>query len=253
MLRRLCSFMVANLFAAALASSHAVAGQALHFEPPHKHPALARAILITGDGGYTRIEKAIARRLSRDGVDVVTLDSRTYFSSPHSVKWIAASLETLSRAPNSAPVVLVGYSFGADLIPLIWPDLDRAARARISSVALISPTHDASTTVDASGRYDPATMPMVDLATHAGNLPLERLTCISGRVEVASGYSSCRDAALAGARVIELDGGHDFGGNSDAVAQLVAELVTNTMSLGSVQALPRMGSVKHPSSDRRVR
>ena len=227
---------------AALPLGSALADQVLHFNPPRKGPAVARAVLITGDGGRSLIERSIAHRLSGDDIDVVTLDSRSYFASERSLKWIAGSLDALSRTPRPSPVLLIGYSFGADLIPLVWPDLEKSTRARISTVALVSPTHDASSVVDPTGHYDPKTMRMVALASHLGHLPTDRLTCISGRDEVASGYSSCLDAAFAGATVIELDGGHDFGGNPKAVADTVAELAAQAIRGHAPRVGPAVGN-----------
>jgi len=215
------ALVLAVLSTAALAAS----AQVLHFDPPHGGPPIAKVVLISGDGGVGTIEKHIAHRLADERIEVVTLDSRAYFKRDHSVKWIAAAVETLSRGHKAEPVVLLGYSFGADIIPLIWSELDQAARARFTNVALISPTHDASTVVDPTGRYDANTMSMVQLSAHAGHLPLRRMVCITGRQEVADGYSSCRDPVMTGARIIELDGGHDYGGRPDEVADIVADLV----------------------------
>jgi type IV secretory pathway VirJ component len=194
----------------------------MHLFPSAIQPERARVLLLSGDGGVGAVERTLTRHLVRLGFDVVMIDCRRAFATRRSRSWIAGYLAALHPRSAGRPLVLIGYSFGADLIPLVWSRLDEALRARVALIALVSPTHDGSTVVDVTGRYDPALMTMTRLSASAASLPMARVLCVSGAAEVNSGYSSCHDAPLAQARVVDVAGGHDLGGEAGVVAELVA-------------------------------
>lgn len=219
--------LVALALLAAPGSATAREHQPLHFEPAPGGHAIAKVILISGDGGWKHIEREFAAGLAADHVDVVGIDSRIVFARHQSAARVAAYIDALSR--TKLPIVLIGYSFGADLLPIVWSDLDATAQARIAAVILVAPTHDGSTEVDPTNVYDPLLHPMIPLANQARRLPISRLVCIASEEETESGYSSCRDAPLRGAINLVFAGGHDFDDASHEVVSMVSRLVIDAV------------------------
>ena len=81
------------------------------------------AIVYSGDGGWRDIDKDIADRLHELGMPVVGVDSLRYFWSEQRPKVAAADLAQIIAhyriAWQRGRVILIGYSFGADVLPFL--------------------------------------------------------------------------------------------------------------------------------------
>jgi type IV secretory pathway VirJ component len=101
----------------------------------------AMAVILTGDGGWADIDKTVAAGLAAAGVPVVGWSSLRYYWTPRTPEAAARDLarivEHYSAAWKRQRVLLVGYSFGADVLPFLVNRLPSSALARISSVSLL--------------------------------------------------------------------------------------------------------------------
>jgi type IV secretory pathway VirJ component len=106
------------------------------------------AVFYSGDGGWASLDKGVSRRLAAAGVSVIGVNSLRYFwherQPEQAAKDLTRVLEFYLRdRPERDKVLLVGYSTGADVLPFIVNRLPDALRARVASVTLIAPGHDA--------------------------------------------------------------------------------------------------------------
>src|SRR5512132_3407077 len=103
------------------------------------------AILLTGDGGWSQVDKVIAQKLSSDGDAVVGLNSLHYFQHKRTSAGVAADVTELARAScqrwSCQRIVLIGYSMGADVLPFVVNQLGADVRAKVAQVDLISLGH----------------------------------------------------------------------------------------------------------------
>ena len=101
----------------------------------------AMAVILTGDGGWADIDKSVAAGLAAAGVPVVGWSSLRYYWTPRTPEAAARDLarivEHYSAAWKKERVLLVGYSFGADVLPFLVNRLPAPALARIGSVSLL--------------------------------------------------------------------------------------------------------------------
>jgi type IV secretory pathway VirJ component len=106
------------------------------------------AVLLSGDGGWADIDKALADGLSAAGIPVVGWSSLDYYWSPRSPAAAAADLARIvmhySAAWKRPRVIVVGYSFGADVASFLVNRLPSAAKAHVSRVALLGPSEHAA-------------------------------------------------------------------------------------------------------------
>jgi len=106
------------------------------------------ALLMTGDGGWAGLDQELAARLSQSGVPTVALNSLKYFWTQRTPDETARDVTRLLRhylaAWNKQRVLLVGYSFGADVLPFVVNRLPQDLRARIASVSLLGIDANAS-------------------------------------------------------------------------------------------------------------
>jgi len=108
-------------------------------------PAVPRgpllAIIFSGDGGWRDIDKTIAQRLCSEGVSVIGWDSLRYFWSRKSPEQIANDLsqviDTYATRWGASKVALIGYSFGAGIIPFAYDRLPREAKERVVQLSLL--------------------------------------------------------------------------------------------------------------------
>ena len=187
-------------------------------------PAAARhdtmAIVFSGDGGWRDIDRELGEALAKDGVPTVGVDSLRYFWKARPPRTIAADITRIvdhySKVWNVHHVALVGYSFGADVLPAAYDRLPAAERARVSVVSLLALSRWALFQFDVGGWLgmdgDTSHPTLPDVA----RIPAGILQCVYGSDD---DDSVCADLKATGAEIIEMDGGHHFGGDYATLAR----------------------------------
>lgn len=185
---------------------------------PSTTPPKAVAIFISGDGGWRDIDKTMGEWLSTQGIHVVGLDALHYFWSKRTPQELAADITTLVKDADpqaKLPVMLIGYSFGADTIPFAYPLLSKELQERTKVLGLMAPSLSTSMQVTISGwlGIDDSGYP-VPPAIAA--LPKDKVLCIYGKEDDEGG---CEDPAVKDITKIETDGGHHFDGEYTDIAK----------------------------------
>ena len=203
-------------------------------ELPAAKPGPHLVILLSGDGGWRDIDKQIGEYLAGHGVSVIGLDSLRYFWRRKDAKQIAADLQRIAdyylEKWTLTGLGLAGYSFGADVLPMTWPELEPATQARTHVIALlgISPTFDLEVSV--SGWLGLHSSTNVDMRPFLGKLPKARVLCFYGEEEKSGNETACVLPELAGATLIERPGGHHFDGNYQLLADEILKRLPTTAS-----------------------
>lgn len=189
------------------------------------------AIVLTGDGGWAEIDKKVSARLAEGGVPVVGWSSLKYYWTPRTpgaaAHDLARILERYERAWGKRRVLLVGYSFGADVLPFLVSRLPADLRARVALVGLLGLSEQASFEFHVAGWLGVETghQPTVPEVARLGTTPV---LCLRGEDETDS---ACRLLHGAAVRTVTLPGGHHFGGDYERIADaLLAELAARDTS-----------------------
>ena len=181
----------------------------------------AIALMLTGDGGWARGDRALAQTLARGGVAVVAMDTRAYLRAAHrtpesAARDVAEILERYAALWHRDRLLLVGYSRGADLAPFIVSRFPAELRARLALVALVGFTDHASFDFhwqdllhDTRRSSDLPTRP--ELSRIAGT----RILCVYGADERDSLCPSLDGSAV---RVARIPGGHVLDASTGAAA-----------------------------------
>jgi type IV secretory pathway VirJ component len=180
------------------------------------------ALLLTGDGGWAGLDQELAARLAASGVPTVGLNSLKYFWSARTPEETARDVARLMRhylaAWNKQRVILVGYSFGADVLPFVVNRLPPELRTRVASVSLLGIDSNASFEVSVAGWVGsdaggPPTRPEVAALSHVPVL------CIYGEGE---SDSICPGLPAGGNLTREQVGeGHHFSGEYARLAERI--------------------------------
>lgn len=177
------------------------------------------AVILSGDGGWRDLDKTIGERMAARGIGVVGVDSLAYFWSRKDPPQIGHDLGTLiaryQAMWKARHVLLVGYSFGADVLPASWPHMPEAARSAVGLIALLgfSPRADYEISI---GAYLGTGSGDADTVAAAAGLPLDRVICVEGEEEGAD--SACSAPVFNAAERITTTGGHHFDGDYVALA-----------------------------------
>jgi type IV secretory pathway VirJ component len=187
---------------------------------PPAHAGATLAVIYSGDGGWRDIDKQIGEVVAQRGWAVVGVDSLRYFWRAKTPQTVADDLSRIiahfSAAWQTRSVALIGYSFGAGILPFAYNRLPAADRARVGLVALLGVEHHAPFELKVAGWLGggqadaPAVLPEVQ------RLPAGVLLCVYGEQEEDT---LCRDDALRGAAIVRTSGGHHFDGNYRALAE----------------------------------
>ena len=105
------------------------------------------AIFLTGDGGWRKIDKDISAALSSNGMLVLGVDSMRYFWKKRTPEETTDDISVLINSyvdrTGRKKVILIGYSFGADVVPFIINRLDEKTRPKVAGAVLLGLAPDA--------------------------------------------------------------------------------------------------------------
>ena len=186
------------------------------------------ALLLTGDGGWAGLDQELAAHLAAGGLPTVGLNSLKYFwrqrTPDEAAQDVARIIRHYLTSWNKQRVLLVGYSFGADVLPFIVNRLPADLQARIQTVSLLGLDANASFEVSVAdwiGGDDTGPPTRPELA----NLRSSPILCIYGEGEKDD---ICPSLTAPRVRSEEVGTGHHFGGDYAQLAQKILDFAKTT-------------------------
>jgi type IV secretory pathway VirJ component len=188
-----------------------------------EHPSNLMAIVISGDGGWRDLDKTIAEDLQHQGVPVVGWDSLRYFWSKKTPEQTAIDLASVMRTFmakwHADEVALIGYSFGADVMPFAYNRLPETLRSHVVLMALLGFSKTADFEITVSGWLgEPPGPQALPVEPETDQIAPTLMLCFYGEGETDS---ACPELARRGVEVISTTGGHHFDGDYGAVARRI--------------------------------
>ena len=182
----------------------------------------AFAVLLTGDGGWAGLDQDVAAALAARGIPVVGFNTLKYYQNARTPDAAAADLERVIRRYRVAwqrpQVILVGYSFGADVLPFLYTRLPGDVRSEVRTVNLLGLSDTASFEFHVAdwipGSADSGRPTVPEIARMGDAAVL----CLYGSDEQDS---PCPKVARTGVQAVALNGGHHFDGDYGALAQQI--------------------------------
>src|SRR4051794_5746675 len=199
-------------------------GPLFTFVPARAAPAPAvhdvAAVLLSGDMGFhIGMAGAVASKLAAAGIPVVGVNSLTFFRTRRSPAETARLLATaISRAlylTHRPRILLVGQSYGADVLPIGYAGVAAPLRARVTLLALVVPGERVALQASPADVL-PVSAPSRDALPAAARLGATRTLCVFGAEQRDS---LCARLHLPNLTRIALPGGHYLHRDSGAVAR----------------------------------
>ena len=180
-------------------------------------------VIISGDGGWAAIDKGVSASMAKQGIPVVGLNSLKYFWSARTPEQASKDLVRILRhyfaTWHKDKAVLVGYSFGADVIPFMASRLSEDLRSRISLVALLGASPNATFQFHftdwlpgASSKSDYPTK------TEVEKLKGTKVLCVYGEEDTDC---LCPQLSPESAKSVRLPGSHHFDRDYDSLAAMI--------------------------------
>jgi type IV secretory pathway VirJ component len=190
------------------------------------------AILLTGDGGWSKVDRAIAEKLVADGDGVVGLNSLHYFAHKRTSAGLAGDVSAVAREScqrwSCQRIVLIGYSMGADVLPFVVNQLGDDVRSKLVQLDLISLGHEAvfkffpTAWMGLMVGQKFATLPQLALVKNLDIL------CVYGTDD---SDPACKDIPAAQATVLSLPTGHTMSKVSNDLAGIISERVKKSREI----------------------
>ncbi|WP_295390551.1 AcvB/VirJ family lysyl-phosphatidylglycerol hydrolase [uncultured Thiodictyon sp.] len=187
------------------------------------------AVMLSGDGGWAAIDRGVSAQLAAKGISTVGWDSLSYFWKPRTPTEAAEDLAQVVRhylaAWHKERVILIGYSFGAEVLSFMANGLPADLRPRVQVAAFLGLGRTAMfefhlgdwLNTERGAKARPVLPQMQALGWTRG-------LCVYGADEEES---LCPDLAGLGIKVHKVAGDHHFDDDYPKVADLIlASLAT---------------------------
>ncbi len=180
------------------------------------------AIVLSGDGGWASIDKQIGEELVKSGVPTVGFNSLQYFWQKRTPEEISVDLQRMIRHYQTAfhreKVILIGYSLGADVLPLMASRLPGATLDQVRLIAFLGLEHQTDLEFRMGEWLAAQHTATYKLLPEMEKLQGRPLLCVYGTRE---GDTLCPDLPAGLADVVEIKGGHHFDGDFHGLARLI--------------------------------
>jgi type IV secretory pathway VirJ component len=183
------------------------------------------AIIFSGDGGWRDIDSEIGGYLQSNGVPVVGIDSLRYFWSERTPQQTAKDLghimDTYRKKWGVSNIVLIGYSFGADVIPASYNLLSKADQGRVKQMSLLALSKEVDFVISVTGWLGVAGEgkggnSVADIA----KINPKIVQCMYGTDEDDDPCPSMKES---GVETVGIDGGHHFDEDYEALGKRILE------------------------------
>ncbi len=113
------------------------------------------AVFMSGDGGWRDLDQQVGQHINAHGIPVVGISALEYYWRGGSAERTAHELDALIDAnlasQHKRRVWLIGFSFGADILPTVVEHLTPEHRAQIAQLVLLSPSTDLNFEIELEG------------------------------------------------------------------------------------------------------
>jgi type IV secretory pathway VirJ component len=206
-------------------SSSSLSGLPLVEVPAANAATDLMGIIVTGDGGWGVTDRGIAQSLAAQGIPVVGLNSLHYFWKRRTAEVAAQDLNRILRHYsilwNRSKVIVIGYSFGADVLPFMLNRIPKASLQKIGVIAFLGLGSTADFEFHLSDWLSNRTRSDARLVRpELEKLRGRKMLCFYGTEDADA---LCRELDPGLAKVIALHTGHRFGKDYQPIVDAILE------------------------------
>ncbi|HVZ95320.1 MAG TPA: AcvB/VirJ family lysyl-phosphatidylglycerol hydrolase [Chitinophagaceae bacterium] len=186
--------------------------------PAHNKPLI---FYLSGDGGFNKFSTSLCEGLNAKGYDVEALSCRSYFWDKKTPEQAAADIKNFLvqklNGRSNQQVVIIGYSFGADVLPFILNRLPADLKGKIIAACLMASSGSTDFEIHWSDILGGHSKRNMDVATELNKVTNQKIIIISA--------SDDKDLDLTKVTIKYkpevLPGGHHFDGDTDEIIRVI--------------------------------
>ena len=179
-------------------------------------------VYVTGDGGWNKFSKNLSQALATKGYPVIALNARDYFWKKKTAEKTALDIGLLIRNYtklwNRKKIILIGYSFGADVMPFIFNRLPADLSTAAINISLLSPSPFTDFEIHLAVMLGAGFSGGESVVAALNKITLKPLTIIFGKGE---NYFPLNQLTIKNYTKVILDGGHHYDGDADKVCDTI--------------------------------
>jgi type IV secretory pathway VirJ component len=180
---------------------------------------------ISGDGGFNKFSTSLMQTLNKEGYAVIGLNAKNYFWSKKKPQEAATAFEAAINESNKQwkkkNVVLIGYSFGADVAPFMLTHFSSALSNKVTHLILLSPSSKTD--------FEIHVMQMFGLGKSEGESVPAEINKISKPITIIIGDDENEfpfdQLTIKNKQVIKMPGGHHYDGDVNALCKQIVQQV----------------------------
>ncbi|MCA2377949.1 virulence factor [Agrobacterium sp. 22-211-1] len=182
------------------------------------------AVIYSGDGGWRDLDEEVGGALQKQGIPVIGVDALRYFWKEKQPQEVASDLgriiDTYRKQWKVRNVVLIGYSFGADIIPATYNLLPERAKSHVVQLSLLGLSTEVDFEISVQGWLGVAGegkggKTVDDIA----KIDPKLVQCVYGTEE--EDEDPCPGLKARGVETIAIEGGHHFDEDYEALAKRI--------------------------------
>ena len=179
---------------------------------------------LSGDAGFNTFSKGIGNDFQRKGYDIAALDTKKYFWTQKTPEQTSHDVENyivqqLQNRPNQ-DVILVGFSFGADVTPFVYNYFTPQLKTHIQKIFIIGPSKSNDFEIHLSeylGQEIKGSLPVIPEINKLTNVPV--MVILS---DFEYQHFPYQEITLSTSyKMLHLSGDHHYGGNTDLVTDTI--------------------------------
>ena len=183
---------------------------------------LPLVFFISGDGGWKSWNQNISEELAKKGMPVVGLNAQKYFWNEKTPQKVAADLTIVIKQYmqtwNKSAFILLGYSFGACVAPIIANNFDDHLKKSMKSVYCFSPDLTGDFEIHLSDMLHLNTKRKYDVVSELTKIKVLNTVCLFGDQEETK---TRNEFSKTGTKIRILPGDHHYNDDFKAIADII--------------------------------
>lgn len=179
---------------------------------------------ISGDAGFNTFSKNLGKELHAFGYDVFALNTKAYFWDQKTPEETSLDIENYINKQlegrKDQKVIIVGYSFGADVTPFVYNRFSESLKNKVQKVFIIGPSKSNDFKIHLEeyfGQEIKGSLPVVPEINRMGNVPL---MVILSDFEFAN-FPYQQITLGSNYQMRHIVGNHHYGGNTQMLADFI--------------------------------
>lgn len=190
--------------------------------PSKSNKKMPLLFFISGDGGWKKFEQMVGEIVSEKGMPVIGLDALKYFWNERQPKdaadEISAVISYYMKQWDRSSFILVGYSFGAGVVPFIANNFPDQLKGKIKGVYCFSPDKTSDFEIHISDMLSMNTKEKYNVLNELKIIIPFNPVCIFGSKEDAK---LKKQFIIKGIRIESLPGEHHYNNDYNAIAGIM--------------------------------